>query len=79
LRAIGCRNIMLAIAGVDNPALPVQSQVIDMRAIGCRNIMLAIAGVDNPALPVQSQVIDKFIFRDTWFDVSYHLPYQLRS
>ncbi len=29
LRAIGCRNIMLAIAGVDNPALPVQSQVID--------------------------------------------------
>jgi len=29
LRAIGCRNIMLSIAGVDNPALPVQSQVID--------------------------------------------------
>jgi predicted nucleotidyltransferase len=29
LRTIGCRNIMLAIAGVDNPALPVQSQVID--------------------------------------------------
>jgi predicted nucleotidyltransferase len=29
LRAIGCRNIMLTIAGVDNPALPVQSQVID--------------------------------------------------
>ncbi len=29
LRAIGCRNIMLVIAGADNPALPVQSQVID--------------------------------------------------
>jgi hypothetical protein len=29
LRAIGCRNIMLAIAGVDNLAFPVQSQVID--------------------------------------------------
>jgi hypothetical protein len=39
--------------------------------------MLCIAGVDNPALPVHSQVIDKFIFRDTWFDVSYHLPHQL--
>ena len=48
-----------------------------LRAAGCRNIMLAIAGLDNPALPVQSQVIDKFIFRDTWFDVSYHLPDQL--
>jgi len=29
LRSIGCRNIMLAIAGVENPALPVESQVID--------------------------------------------------
>jgi predicted nucleotidyltransferase len=29
LRAAGCRNIMLAIAGMDNPALPVQSEVID--------------------------------------------------
>lgn len=29
LRAIGCRNIMLCIAGATNPALPVQSQVID--------------------------------------------------
>lgn len=29
LRAAGCQNIMLAIAGLDNPALPVQSQVID--------------------------------------------------
>jgi predicted nucleotidyltransferase len=48
-----------------------------LRAAGCRNIMLAIAGVDNPALPVQSQVIDKFVFRDMWFDVSYHLPGQL--
>jgi predicted nucleotidyltransferase len=48
-----------------------------LRAAGCRNIMLAIAGVDNPALPVQSQVIDKFVFKDTWFDVSYHLPGQL--
>ena len=49
-----------------------------LRAIGCRNVMLAIAGMDNPALPVQSQVIDKFVFRDTWFDVSYHLPHQLQ-
>ncbi|MDY6875214.1 MAG: hypothetical protein SWK90_03290 [Chloroflexota bacterium] len=49
-----------------------------LRAIGCRNIMLTIAGVDNPALPVQSQVIDKFVFRDIWFDVSYHLPHQLQ-
>ncbi|MBN1977155.1 MAG: nucleotidyltransferase domain-containing protein [Anaerolineae bacterium] len=48
-----------------------------LRAAGCRNIMLAIAGLDNPALPVQSQVIDKFVFRDVWFDVSYHLPDQL--
>jgi hypothetical protein len=39
--------------------------------------MLVIAGAENPALPVQSQVIDKLIFRDTWFDVSYHLPHQL--
>jgi hypothetical protein len=29
LRTAGCHNIMLAIAGLDNPALPVQSQVID--------------------------------------------------
>ena len=48
-----------------------------LRAASCRNIMLAIAGMDNPALPVQSQVIDKFVFQDTWFDVSYHLPNQL--
>jgi hypothetical protein len=48
-----------------------------LRDIGCRNIMLAIAGVNNPALPVQSQFIDKFVFHDTWFDVSYHLPHQL--
>jgi hypothetical protein len=47
-----------------------------LRAIGCESIMLAIAGQDNPALPVKSQVIDKFVFRDTWFDVSYHLPDQ---
>ena len=26
---------------------------------------------------MESQVIDKFVFRDTWFDVSYHLPHQL--
>jgi hypothetical protein len=26
---------------------------------------------------VQSQVIDKFVFRDMWFDLSYHLPGQL--
>lgn len=48
-----------------------------LRTAGCRNIMLGIAGVDNPALPVQSQVIDKFVFRNVWFDVSYHLPGQL--
>jgi predicted nucleotidyltransferase len=48
-----------------------------LRAAGCRNIMLGIAGLDNPALPVQSQVIDKFVFRDVWFDLSYHLPGQL--
>lgn len=47
-----------------------------LRAIGCQNIMLAIAGQNNPALPVKSQVIDKFVFHDTWFDVSYHLPNQ---
>ncbi|HEV59142.1 MAG TPA: nucleotidyltransferase domain-containing protein [Phycisphaerales bacterium] len=29
LQRIGCRKIMLAIAGVDNPAFPVASQVID--------------------------------------------------
>ena len=29
LRSIGCRNIMLSITGLDNPALPVQAQVID--------------------------------------------------
>ena len=29
LHDLGCHNIMLAIAGVNNPALPVQSQVID--------------------------------------------------
>jgi predicted nucleotidyltransferase len=48
-----------------------------LRNAGCRHIMLAIAGLDNPALPVQSQVIDKFVYQDTWFDVSYHLPHQL--
>lgn len=49
-----------------------------LRATGCRNIMLSIAGVDNPAFPVESQVIDKFVFRDIWFDVSCHLPHQLK-
>ena len=58
--------------------IPDRERLERLRAIGCHNIMLAIAGVDNPALPVQSQVIDKFVFRDTWFDVSYHLPHQLR-
>lgn len=29
LQAIGCHKIMLVIAGADNPALPVESQVID--------------------------------------------------
>jgi len=49
-----------------------------LRSIGAHNIMLVIAGLDNPALPVKSQVIDKFVFDDTWFDVSYHLPHQLQ-
>jgi hypothetical protein len=62
---------------VINDLIPDGERLKRLRAIGCRNIMLAIAGLDNPALPVQSQVIDKFIFRDTWFDVSYHLPHQL--
>jgi hypothetical protein len=57
--------------------IPDEERLERLRAIGCRNIMLAIAGADNPALPVQSQVIDKFVFRDVWFDVSYHLPHQL--
>jgi len=48
-----------------------------LQDLGCENIMLAIAGVDNPALPVESQVIDKFVFRDTYFDLSFHLPHQL--
>jgi len=60
-----------------NAVIPDDERLERLRAIGCRNIMLAIAGVDNPALPVQSQVIDKFVFRDVWFDVSYHLPHQL--
>ncbi len=62
---------------VVNTLVPDDERLGRLRAIGGRNIMLAIAGMDNPALPVQSQVIDKFIFRDTWFDVSYHLPHQL--
>ena len=60
-----------------NELIPDDERLERLRAIGCRRIMLAIAGVDNPALPVKSQVIDKFLFRDTWFDVSYHLPHQL--
>ena len=60
-----------------NTLIPDEERLQRLRAIGCRNIMLAIAGVDNPALPVKSQVIDKFVFHDTWFDVSYHLPHQL--
>jgi predicted nucleotidyltransferase len=61
-----------------NTLIPADERLKRLRAAGCRNIMLAIAGADNPALPVQSQVIDKFVFRDTWFDVSYHLPHQLQ-
>ncbi len=66
-------DMMVAIITI----IPDDERLQRLRDIGCRNIMLAIAGVDNPALPVQSQVIDKFVFRDTWFDVSYHLPHQL--
>ena len=62
---------------VVNTFIPDDERLERLRAIGCRNIMLVIAGVDNPALPVQSQAIDKLVFRDTWFDVSYHLPHQL--
>jgi len=62
---------------VVNTLIPDDERLERLRVIGCRNIMLVIAGVDNPALPVQSQVIDKFVFRDVWFDVSYHLPHQL--
>jgi len=62
---------------VVNTLIPDDERLKRLRATGCRNIMLAIAGVENPALPVQSQVIDKLVFRDTWFDVSYHLPHQL--
>jgi len=61
-----------------NTLIPDDERLERLRIIGCRNIMLAIAGVDKPALPVKSQVIDKFTFRDTWFDVSYHLPHQLQ-
>jgi predicted nucleotidyltransferase len=57
--------------------IPDAERLRALQAIGGRNIMLVIAGAENPALPVQSQVIDKLIFRDTWFDVSYHLPHQL--
>jgi predicted nucleotidyltransferase len=57
--------------------IPDDERLKRLRAIGCWKIVLAIAGAANPALPVQSHVIDKFVFRDTWFDVSYHLPHQL--
>ncbi len=57
--------------------IPDDERLKRLRAIGCRKIMLVIAGANNPALPVQSQIIDKFVFRDIWFDVSYHLPHQL--
>jgi predicted nucleotidyltransferase len=57
--------------------IPDDERLKRLRAIGCWKITLAIAGAANPALPVQSHVIDKFVFRDTWFDVSYHLPHQL--
>jgi hypothetical protein len=57
--------------------IPDAERLERLRAIGCKSIMVAIAGLDNPALPVKSQVIDKFVFRETWFDVSYHLPHQL--
>jgi predicted nucleotidyltransferase len=66
-------DVMVAI----NELIADDERLERLRAIGCRNIMLGIAGVDNPALPVQSQVIDKFVFRDVWFDLSYHLPDQL--
>ena len=60
-----------------NKPIPDDERLERLRTIGCRKIMLSIAGVDNPALPVKSQVIDKFVFRNTWFDVSCHLPHQL--
>lgn len=60
-----------------NEVIPDSERLEKLRSIGCHNIMLSIAGVENPALPVKSQVIDKFVFHETWFDVSYHLPHQL--
>jgi hypothetical protein len=66
-------DVMVAVSEI----ISREERLARMCAAGCRNVMLAIAGLDNPALPVQSQVIDKFLFRDTWFDVSYHLPHQL--
>jgi hypothetical protein len=62
---------------VVNALITDEERLARLRAAGCHHIMLVIAGMNNPALPVQSQVIDKFIFQDTWFDVSYHLPHQL--
>ena len=62
---------------VVNTLITNEERLARLRAVGCHHIMLSIAGMDNPALPVQSQVIDKFVFQDTWFDVSYHLPHQL--
>lgn len=67
-------DVMVAV----NDLIPDDERLKRLRAAGCHNVMLAIAGMDNPALPVRSQVIDKFVFRDTWFDVSYHLLHQLQ-
>jgi predicted nucleotidyltransferase len=66
-------DLMVAV----NDLISDEERLERLRAIGCKSIMLAIAGQNNPALPVKSQVIDKFVFHDTWFDVSYHLPGQL--
>lgn len=55
-----------------------QERLDKLCAIGCHHIMMEITGAGNPALPVNSQVIDKFVFNDTWFDLSYHLPNQLQ-
>jgi|GEM_PF-1500561 len=57
--------------------IPRQERLEKLRAVGCHHIMIEITAANNPAMPVTSEAIDKFVFRDTWFDLSYHLPGQI--
>lgn len=57
--------------------IPRQERLEKLRAIGCHHIMIEITSANNPAMPVTSEAIDKFVFQDTWFDLSYHLPGQI--